>query len=172
MAIAGKVMPVPRGNYDPKVVYDVLDIVKHNSQPWIAKKPNLVGVEPSLDNADSWMLMFDIAITDAGTLDGHDSTYFLSKEEASTIRTATFLATGWTEAAPYTQVVDVDGMTDTSVPTPSFYDDSETEEDSKAKLKAYAFISYFDSGTNIVMATCKYNKPTVDFSVAFKSILL
>ena len=56
MAIAGKVMPRPRGDYDPAVVYDVLDMVTHDNNLWISKLSNNVGNVPSEEDTINWML--------------------------------------------------------------------------------------------------------------------
>lgn len=57
--VAGKVMPRPRGPYDETTAYRILDMVTLNNKLWIAKKSNLIGVEPSEANRDSWMLAVD-----------------------------------------------------------------------------------------------------------------
>ena len=56
MAIAGKVMPRPRGDYDPAVVYDILDMVTHDNNLWISKVSTNVGNVPSEDDPYTWML--------------------------------------------------------------------------------------------------------------------
>ena len=59
MAIAGKVMPRPRGQYEDGELYDVLDLVTLNNKLWIAKRSNIVNIEPSPINSDYWMLAVD-----------------------------------------------------------------------------------------------------------------
>lgn len=56
---AGKIMPIPRGEYASIAIYSILDMVRYNNCLWIAKKNNLKGVIPSNANADSWMLAFE-----------------------------------------------------------------------------------------------------------------
>lgn len=82
----------------------------------------------------------------------------------------TFLAANWSAAAPYTQTVKAAGITADDTPTPLFIDDGADEASSKAKKKAYGFISYFDSGNGTVTATCKYKKPATDFTVGLKGV--
>lgn len=172
MPIAGKIMPRAMGEYSASTVYDVLDIVTYGEKPWICRKMNVVGVEPSIANAAYWQLLIDVDITNADTLDKHDSTYFATAEQLARITRepiqVTFAADGWSESAPYTQTVTADGMKSTDSPIPIFVDDGSDEDETKAKQKAYSCISYFDSGDGVVTATCKYNKPEKDFTVGLK----
>lgn len=82
----------------------------------------------------------------------------------------TFLSSGWSSSAPYTQTVAAEGLTAEDTPTPMFVDDGTTKSASKAKQKAYGYISYFESGDGTVTATCKYEKPTTDFMVGLKGV--
>lgn len=174
MAIAGRVMPRPRGDYNTATVYNILDIVVHNEKPWICKQNNTVNVEPSLENSESWMLLIDVDITNADTLDGYSSEHFVSKDELQAVLTTkelTFSASGWSNEAPYTQTIDWPELSDTDSPIPIFIDDGTDEASSKAKKKAFACITYFDSGNGSVTATCKYERPETDFTVGFKGVL-
>ena len=54
--VAGRVMPLPKDNYDSTVIYNKLDMVTYNDKLWMAKKNLLQGIEPSESNRDSWML--------------------------------------------------------------------------------------------------------------------
>lgn len=174
MAIAGKVMPLPRGDYMPEEVYNILDIVGHNEKPWMCKKNGTVGIEPSLSNPDYWMLLIDVDITNADTLDEHDSAYFLSKDEladAFETKQIVFRAASWVgEQAPYTQTIELAGIKASDEPVAFFVDDGDTEANSNAKKKACSFISYFDSADGSITATCKYKKPEVDFTVGLKGV--
>ena len=112
--------------------------------------------------------------SNAGTLDGHDSSYFATATSVERLSAApavaTFLASSWSGAGPYTQTVSVEGMVDTDTPIPMFVDDATSLDESSKKLAAYSCISYFDSGTGQVTATCKYKKPEVNVTVAFKGV--
>ena len=55
---AGKVMPLPRGPYDSKEVYNILDLVTYNNKLWMATKSNFFGILPST-SAEEWMLAVD-----------------------------------------------------------------------------------------------------------------
>lgn len=174
MAIAGKVMFLPRGDYSAEQVYDILDVVLHDNKPWVCKKNNTVGVEPSKSNSDYWMMLVDVDITNADTLGGHKSDYFLSKEELANAfksKTVLFSAAEWIgDEPPYTQTVEVSGIKETDEPIPIFVDDGTNATETKNKEKAYACISYYDSANGYVTATCKYEKPEVDVSVALKGV--
>ena len=58
MASAGRVLIMPKGNYDPSVTYEMLDLVKHNGTSWLAKKES-VGIEPTNENSEHWQNMFE-----------------------------------------------------------------------------------------------------------------
>lgn len=59
MAIAGKILIMPKGDYNADTNYEMLDLVMHNGTSWLAKKP-VKGVEPSEANDEYWHKMFDI----------------------------------------------------------------------------------------------------------------
>jgi hypothetical protein len=59
MASAGRILIIPRGDYDANSTYEKLDLVKYKGTSWLAKK-NATGVEPSEANAEFWQNMFDI----------------------------------------------------------------------------------------------------------------
>lgn len=82
----------------------------------------------------------------------------------------TFLSSGWSLSAPYTQTITAEGFIDTDKPIPFFIDDGTNETDSKNRSKAYGFVSYFDSGNGTITAVCKYRKPTSNFTVEFKGV--
>lgn len=82
----------------------------------------------------------------------------------------TFLSSGWSLSAPYTQTITAEEFVDTDKPIPIFVDDGTSETDSKNKSKAYGCVTYFESGNGTVTATCKYKKPTSNFTVEFKGV--
>ena len=59
MADAGRILIIPRGDYNANSTYEKLDLVKHKGTSWLAKK-NATGVEPSEANAEFWQDVFDI----------------------------------------------------------------------------------------------------------------
>lgn len=69
MASAGRILIIPKGNYDSSVTYEMLDLVKHNGTSWLAKK-DVVGIEPSNANKEYWQNMFDIDVeSELGNVD-------------------------------------------------------------------------------------------------------
>ena len=61
MASAGRILIMPKGNYDSSATYEMLDMVHYNGTSWLAKK-TATGVEPSAANSEHWHNMFDIEI--------------------------------------------------------------------------------------------------------------
>ena len=59
MANAGRILIMPKGDYDASVTYEMLDLVFHNGTSWVAKK-TVVNIEPSIDNNIYWQAMFNI----------------------------------------------------------------------------------------------------------------
>ena len=56
MASAGRILIMPKGDYNAETEYEMLDLVFHNGKSWVAKK-SVVGVEPSDENQDYWFKM-------------------------------------------------------------------------------------------------------------------
>ena len=56
MVSAGRILIMPTGNYDSGATYEMLDLVFHGGASWVAKK-TATGIEPSVANAEYWMLM-------------------------------------------------------------------------------------------------------------------
>ena len=57
MASAGKILIMPKGDYNSSTTYEMLDLVNHNGLPWLAKK-TVVGVAPSESASDYWHPLF------------------------------------------------------------------------------------------------------------------
>lgn len=56
MTTAGRILIIPKGDWNATTEYEMLDLVRHNNASWISKKDN-IGQEPSESNADNWQLM-------------------------------------------------------------------------------------------------------------------
>ena len=56
MANAGRVLIMPKGDYDTSTTYEMLDLVSHNGTSWLAKKQTK-GNEPSDSNSEYWHKM-------------------------------------------------------------------------------------------------------------------
>lgn len=59
MISAGRVLIVPRGEWNAETTYRMLDLVNHNGYAYLAKR-TVVGIEPSNDYPDYWHNMLDI----------------------------------------------------------------------------------------------------------------
>ena len=53
MASAGRILIMPKGNYNANTTYEMLDMVFHNGTSWLAKT-TIVGIEPSEANGEHW----------------------------------------------------------------------------------------------------------------------
>ena len=53
MASAGRILIMPKGDWDAEAEYEMLDLVFHNDTAWLSKK-SVVGVEPSNANSEYW----------------------------------------------------------------------------------------------------------------------
>ena len=58
MASAGRILIMPKGNYDANATYEMLDLVFHGGASWVAKK-TVVGIEPTDATTEHWMKMCD-----------------------------------------------------------------------------------------------------------------
>jgi hypothetical protein len=67
MTSAGRILIMPKGNYNDITTYEMLDLVNYNGKSWLAKKTS-VGIEPSDANSEYWMDMFNITAETFGAL--------------------------------------------------------------------------------------------------------
>lgn len=58
MGDAGRILIIPRGNYDANIEYEMLDLVFNGGTSWLAKK-NSKGIAPTDENSENWMKVFD-----------------------------------------------------------------------------------------------------------------
>lgn len=64
MTSAGRILIMPKGNYDSSVTYEMLDLVFYDGASWVAKKTT-VGITPSDASIEHWMKMCDsVDLTD------------------------------------------------------------------------------------------------------------
>lgn len=71
-ASAGRILIIPKGNYNSSVTYEMLDLVYHNGTSWLAKK-TVIGIEPSEANGEYWHKVVDNSqdyIVEQGTSNG------------------------------------------------------------------------------------------------------
>ena len=60
MAVAGRILIMPKGAYDASKTYEMLDLVNYNGSSWLAKK-TCKGITPSDDATEYWQNMFDVS---------------------------------------------------------------------------------------------------------------
>ena len=87
-----------------------------------------------------------------------------SKAEKSQSLSAALPASGWSGSGPYTQVVQVAGITATTNALLDFAhaEDADTE---KARARAWSRIAYFEEGAGTITATCLGSKPETDLTL-------
>lgn len=51
--IAGRILIIPKGDYDANASYSMLDLVSYNGTSWLARK-DATGIEPSEANSEYW----------------------------------------------------------------------------------------------------------------------
>jgi hypothetical protein len=56
MASAGRILILPKGNYNAEKEYEMLDLVFYGGVSWVAKK-NVKGIEPTDATSEHWMKM-------------------------------------------------------------------------------------------------------------------
>lgn len=56
MASAGRILIIPKDNWNAETTYENLDLVFHNGTSWLARK-DVIGIEPSDDNSEYWFKM-------------------------------------------------------------------------------------------------------------------
>lgn len=66
MAIAGRVLLMPKGAYDASVTYEMLDMVSYDGVTWVAKK-TCAGIVPSADTSEYWFAMVGVSSDDFET---------------------------------------------------------------------------------------------------------
>lgn len=62
--VAGRIMPLPKGEYTSISVYNILDMVRYDNCLWIAKKNQIVNVTPSKEHEDTWMQVTELSDID------------------------------------------------------------------------------------------------------------
>lgn len=87
-----------------------------------------------------------------------------SKAEKSQSLSAALPASGWSGTGPYTQTVQVAGITAATNALLDFAhaEDADTE---KARARAWSRIAYFEEGAGTITATCLGSKPETDLTL-------
>lgn len=64
MANAGRILILPKGEYDASATYEMLDMVGYSNTSWLAKK-TVAGIEPSNTNSEYWQELFNFKYENA-----------------------------------------------------------------------------------------------------------
>jgi hypothetical protein len=87
MAKAGRILIIPKGEYNAEYSYKMLDLVTHNGGTWLAKK-DAIGVEPSDENGDTWFKFVGINIDIANNLETTEEGYALDARQGKALMQA------------------------------------------------------------------------------------
>lgn len=91
--------------------------------------------------------------------------------ELRNVRTVTLSASGWSSSAPYTQQVNVPGITADDTPIVSMHlSGTPTAANVKAMAKAYAMIDRAVTNNGSMTFYCYNKKPAVDITAAIKGV--
>ena len=108
-----------------------------------------------------------------GTTELYDETKKKTQAEINaantSIKTITLSASKWSSAAPYTQTVEVEGITQDMIPIPML--DTRTSANLSAEKnmkKSYGYLTFFETFNGSIKVTAKYEKPTVDLAIILK----
>jgi hypothetical protein len=63
MATAGKILILPRGEWNANETYEMLDLVNHNGSSWLSKSHS-IGIAPSDEASDYWFNFLGITINE------------------------------------------------------------------------------------------------------------
>ena len=98
---------------------------------------------------------------------------YLLMSDARKLPIVTLPAAGWSGSAPYTQTVNVSGITADDTPVP-LLDVSGATSWSNEKLlrKNYGYISYYDTAEGKITFTAKHMKPALDLKIGLKGVYL
>ena len=72
----GRILIIPKGNYDPATPYNSLDLVRYDFKSWLCKTDGIIGITPT--EGTDWTLM-----TEDGT-DGTDGRGIVSIQRTGT----------------------------------------------------------------------------------------
>lgn len=98
---------------------------------------------------------------------------YLLMSDARKLPIVTLPAAGWSGSAPYTQTVNVAGMTADDTPIPLLDVSGSTNwANEKLLRKNYGYISYYDTAAGKITFTAKHIKPALDLKIGLKGVYL
>ncbi len=63
----GRILIIPKGNYDPSTPYNSLDLVRYDSKSWLCKTDGIIGITPT--EGTDWTLMTEDGTDGRGIVD-------------------------------------------------------------------------------------------------------
>lgn len=172
-AVAGRVMIMPKGPYDNNTLYKILDAVTFHNKLWLAKKSNLIGVEPSEDNGDSWMLSID-GTTDVNEVgEAIDALTLALKEKVgvSSVVETNLVTSDWTAVsdtnndANFSYTVSIPEMLETNIVEITYNGSTITKDQFETYRKAEIdFITQSDGSLTLYAYGVK---PKIDLPIVF-----
>ena len=67
MASAGRILIMPKGEWNAETQYEMLDLVERNGRSWIARKASK-GIAPATSNSEYWQVVSQMMSVDSGTI--------------------------------------------------------------------------------------------------------
>lgn len=90
-------------------------------------------------------------------------------DEIKKVRKFTLTTGGWSSNAPYTQTVNVSGITSSDTPIPLIeYPDNVTADQKNQIDKSTNMITSITTNNGSVTVVCKFKKPTINLTIALK----
>lgn len=140
-----------------------------------------------LDIMQNTLRKFSQTDNDDGTISLTDETVYSQKgdafaaidinntnkaiEEIREVRTASVPSSGWSSSAPYTQTIEVEGITEDDEPTISLYlAGSPSSENVKAMNKAYGMLDRAVTAEGTITLYCYNKKPATTYTIAIKGV--
>lgn len=107
----GAVVPIGKGDWNSGITYERANIVRHNSTAWICKVATSLGVEPTEDSSDWYLLVKDTSsVTSVNGMKGDVVVDTSTADKLTTARKITL-------TGPISGTANFDGSTDINIST-------------------------------------------------------
>lgn len=102
-------------------------------------------------------------------LEGDPVTNLVSQiNKINRVRMTELKASNWSSTAPYIQSVPILGLQSIDSPFIQCIFEAKTKEEKKMYQKQWGFVDEIDVENDLITATCKFEKPTVDLTILIK----
>lgn len=102
------------------------------------------------------------------TLTKGDGTSSVLSLQAAQIADATLTVAGWSTTAPYTQAIDIPGVSEDETLTIACEIEATSLDNKKAVQKAWNKVDDIETIDGAIVSTCYFEKPTVDIPLVIK----